>query len=82
MSQTEAPAHTYDFLSEEAQLELIRSALTELERMHFECQLNITINGPRHVTTFDDGTSQALLDRLQMFENKIELLKAQYQGML
>jgi hypothetical protein len=74
--------YRYQLLGEEAQQQMVRASLFELEKHHFETELNIQINGPEHLMTFEDGSSQTLKDRLAMFEAKIEKLREQYQDML
>lgn len=72
----------YDLLGEASQQEMVRSAILELERLHFETKLNILVNSPDHTMNFEDGTSQKLRDRLLMVEDKLDRIKGEYREMI
>jgi len=72
----------YSFLTDEDQSAMVKSAIASLEKMHFECQLNIVANSPDHVQNFEDGSSCTLAERLDFLAQKINTLKTEFRDMI
>ena len=75
---------TYDylFLSDEDRANMLKNAITQLERLLFENELNIEINDTAYVVTHEDGSEQTLGGKRQQYEHQLRKLRGTYEELL
>jgi hypothetical protein len=73
----------YRALDDAAQKEMIRNSLLNLERLHLECRINMSINDPDVEMVFEEGGHpQKLGDRMEMLDDKLRRFKIAFKDLL